>query len=314
MHMSTQPVSGREANRAEAPRAWRPFGTAAALAVFVAVLTSGASAGEALPEAGPENGGLRLRLLVSTRTGATNETYSVRADLFNVTDQPLMVAADWPYDSDKGEFKDYFESAVSIETTPKIMSWGVQVMMDNRKTPQPTVVLQPKGTLSAEWESSGRRLKNKLTRPYEVRNPYFPTDGLYTVHAELKVRVSGADQPILLRSNEQSVPVGGDSRSPKFPLATVTAVSEDTKLATIDLGSLHGIEVNDEFLVLTGMNGWWLLTIVETGDKGSKAAVKPGYRFLKSQPDSRVPKAGDSAGLVPPNAQGTEWMSPRARN
>jgi len=305
MHVQTSISS--EAKSWVKTRARRPFRLA--LMVLVVPVALRPSAGHALPKPGPEKSGLRLRLLVSSKTGTSNDSYSVRADLINVTDRPITVVANWPSDREKGDFKDYFESALSIRTAPEIMHWQRQVISDHRQLPQPTAVLQPKQTLTVRWEASGRRLKNKLTRPLEVRNPYFPSDGRYKIRAQLQLRVVGSDKPILLRSNPRSVTIGGKTHTPKFPLATVSSVSKASKSAIIDLGWLHAIKTNDQFLVRTGTTDWWMLTVVETDDRWSTVAVKPCDWFA-SRTNEPFPKAGMKAGLVPRFARDTSWMWP----
>lgn len=265
-------------------------------------------AAESLPQAGPENGGLRLRLLVVSSGDASKDTYSVRADLINVTDNPLTVSALWAYDGDTGDFNDYFESALSIETEPRIVFFGIQVMADHRIKPQPTVVIPPNGSVSVEWKSSGRRLKNKLTLPLEVMNPYFPTEGLFSIHAELKVAVSGSEKPVLLRSNEQLVPIGGSSRAPKASSATVIGIAPERNQATLDQGALNGVEAGDNFLVRTGMGDFWLLTVTHVQDRWSTASMKISDKPFPGRTNAPVVKPGMKAGLVPPNVSGTTWM------
>jgi len=265
-------------------------------------------AAESLLPAGPESGGLRLRLLVAPSGATSKDAYSVRADLINVTDNPLIVSALWAYDGDKGDFKDYFESALSIETEPQIVFFGIQVMADHRIKPQPTVVIPANGSVSVEWKSSGRRLKNKLTLPLEVMNPYFPTEGLFSVHAELKVAVSGSGKPALLRSNEQLVPVGGSSRAPKASSATVIGIAPERNQATLDQGALHGVEAGDEFLVRTGMGDFWLLTVTSVQDRWSAALMKISDKPFPSRTNAPVVKLGMKAGFVPQNVSETTWM------
>jgi hypothetical protein len=47
------------------------------------------------PEAGPEDGGLRLRLVVTPRADAGKEGYDVKVDLLNVFRQPITIQANW---------------------------------------------------------------------------------------------------------------------------------------------------------------------------------------------------------------------------
>src|ERR1041384_4132432 len=101
-----------------------------------------------LPEPGPENSGLRLRFVVTPEGKGTGETYRVRLDLINVTDKPIELIGDWPGDRDTGDFKDYLEADVNIETMPELMPPMYQAMMERRKTAQPTYTLKPQTVLT----------------------------------------------------------------------------------------------------------------------------------------------------------------------
>jgi hypothetical protein len=63
-----------------------------------------------LVEPGPEDGGMRLRLVVNPLGAGSNQAFRVRAELINVTNHPVRLVADWTSDSEKGDFKDYFEA------------------------------------------------------------------------------------------------------------------------------------------------------------------------------------------------------------
>ncbi|MBI4578813.1 MAG: hypothetical protein HY718_03870, partial [Planctomycetes bacterium] len=141
----------------------------------------GASAAieQAPPEPGPENGGLRLRLVVETAFQAGQDAHHVRLDLLNVTDRAVTLTADWANERDKGDFKDYLESAVNIETYPQICHESAQTAAARRQSPQPQYVLKPKEALSIRWEVTGRKLKNNIVDPNRTLDPRFPVDGLY---------------------------------------------------------------------------------------------------------------------------------------
>ena len=81
----------------------------------------------ALPEPGPEDGGLRMRLAVTPRTDTTNDGYEVRVDLLNVSDRAITLRAGWTRD-DAGDLKDYIDAATSMECVPAVRRWmgGVQ--------------------------------------------------------------------------------------------------------------------------------------------------------------------------------------------
>ena len=140
-----------------------------------------------LPEPGPENSGMRIRLVVNPGTGGTNETYHVRLDLINVTNKPIRLMGNWQHESERGDFKEYLESDVSIETSPEIIGWMGQAMVGHRTSPQPEYTLKAQETLTLEWTSVGRKLKNKVAHILETKNPTFPTEGLYSVHASIRL-------------------------------------------------------------------------------------------------------------------------------
>src|SRR5262245_55349009 len=62
------------------------------------------------PEPGPEDGGLRLRLLVTPRADAGKEGYDVTLDLLNVLDQAITLQARWRNESDGGDLTEYLDA------------------------------------------------------------------------------------------------------------------------------------------------------------------------------------------------------------
>jgi hypothetical protein len=249
------------------------------------------------PEAGPANGGMRLRLTVDQDSAGSNETYRVQVDLINVSAKPITLTADWPYEN-KGDFKDYLEAAFSIETDPPIRQWEGQVRADHRNSPQPEYVLESKKALHVEWRSSNRQLKNQVTRPLEVQNPRFPTDGLYSVHGVIVLKTS--DGVRMLRSNDQLISVGGCSEMPKYPLGTVYGAEASNKTGIISLGSLHKITTSDRFLIRTGMSDFWCLTISHVEQKTSSGNLVTSDWWGRVVPETKqlFPKPGMIASLI----------------
>src|SRR4051794_29705151 len=86
------------------------------------------------PEAGPEDGGMRLRLVV-TPGDAGKEGYDVKLDLLNGSQQPITLRAGWAHETDAGDVKDYLEAAASIECVPAIAPWTGGVMQGQRTAP-----------------------------------------------------------------------------------------------------------------------------------------------------------------------------------
>lgn len=275
--------------------------------------------------AGPIQAGLRLGYTVEARPLTMGEAFDVRVELINTTDRPLTLVSDWPHDQ-QGDFRDYVASATSIWTHPDIMVWGIQVMEDRREIAQSELTLGPHGTLSVTWTATNGRLKNHTIRPNTIRNPYFPSDGLYSTHAELLVRVvtakssdarpdearhEPAHRSVLLRSNEQLVAIGESERAPKAAIATVQTVDLSAETAQIDLGTRHGLEVGDEFLLRTGMMAFWKLRVVEVGELTSRTewertSLGPGS--LPQIRDHELPQGGQRAGLIPRAVEDWNWM------
>lgn len=294
------------------------------LAVATALLLPAAVAlaQKSLPEPGPENSGLRLRFHVVERLETSG--HDVRLDLINVTDEPVTVSADWPREPE-GDFQDYVEMAASIRTHPEIMLWGVQVMADLPGKRESKQTLAARETLTVKWTAKGRRLKNRVIRPNEIHNPYFPTDGLYGTHAELKLMVTGPNpgnplppgaagagrHAILLRSNEQLVSIGKSSRTPKPAISRLIQIGKDRTSGTISPGSLHGVVVGDEFLVRTGMSVFWRLVVTHVGEQSSTVSLQPQAYGGESKRDLReheYPQPGAAAGLIPPGTISWSWM------
>lgn len=209
-------------------------------------------------EPGPEEGGLRLRLAVKPRVAGEKEGFEVRVDLINSSTQPVTLRAGWRHD-DAGDLKDYIDAATSIECVPAIAPWIGGVAFGQRKAPQPEQVLKSGETLSVRWETEGRHLKNRVTDPNEVQNPAFPFPGLYSVHATLEVITS--EGTVRLRSNEQLVPVGGSHAMPKYTMGQLVGVDAEKKTAIVGLGSLHKIELGDQFEIGHPKGMHWKLTI-----------------------------------------------------
>ena len=249
-----------------------------------------------LPGPGPEESGLRLRLVVNTQPTGRKEGYEVRVDLVNGGAQPVALRAHhWRSERHDGGFKEFVEAAVSIESHPEIEPWLGQVMAPlEGAIAEPQYKIKPGGTLSLNWRTSGRYLKNIVSNPLEVQNPEFAQDGLHSVHATI-VLVAGS-RLVRLRSNEQLVPIGGSRKMPKSTYGPLWSADETTKTAMLGLGSLHQVNVGDRFLIHSGIIGLtWTLTITNVEPDHSVGTLKP------SQPDPlpSFPGPGSHAALIP---------------
>src|SRR2546425_13194650 len=115
------------------------------------VLISGVTVAFEQPDPGPEDAGLRLRLVVLPHPKADREGYDVRVDVLNTTKADIMLRAGWWYDTDKGDAKDYIEASTSIETYPAIAPWVGQVGAKHRTLPQPDYGLKAGEKLVVGW-------------------------------------------------------------------------------------------------------------------------------------------------------------------
>ncbi len=255
------------------------------------VVTSQLLAAEpgALPEPGPEDGGLRMRLVVVPRPDASEDGFDVSVDLVNTSERAITLRAGWRND-DPGDVKAYVEAATGIECVPAVRPWSGGVKDTRRKLPQPEYRLKAGEVLSVRWQTAGRHLKNRVTNPNEVQNPEFPFPGLYSVHASVDVIAS--ERVVTMRSNEQLVPVGGSRAMPRYTYGHLLAVDEGGKSAVLDLGARHKVEVGDQFEHFSKQTPW-KLTVTK---------VAPGHcwgRIEMLTPNSDVPpRSGMGAMLV----------------
>jgi hypothetical protein len=260
------------------------------------------------PEPGPEDGGLRLRLLVSPKPEGGREGYDVRIDLVNVSPKPIVLRAAWWSRERGGGFPEYLEAATSIESWPAFEPWLGQTMVRAEdSTPQPEYTLKPAETLSRSWHTQGRHLKNTVDNPLEVQNPEFTQDGLHAVHATVLLAVAG--RPVLLRSNEQLVPIGGRRELPKHTYGPLWAADEKTRTARLGLGSVQKIVPGDRFLIHSGIIGMtWTLTITNVEADVSSGTLVP----VQENPAPRFPQWGQNAALLPLEKSAT--ISPSVGN
>jgi hypothetical protein len=222
--------------------------------------------------AGPEDGGLRLRLTTSPRMEGDKEGYDVRLDVMNVSQRDVTLRAAWRDDEETGDLKDYLEAATSIESVPAVAPWSGGVRAGQRTLPQPEQVLKAGEVLSVQWRTDRRRIKNAVTDPNVVQNPEFPFPGLYSVHATLNILTSGGT--VRLRSNEQLVPVAGGRAMPKYTFGRLWHVATEINQGTVNLGSLHKIEVGDQFEIGHAKGGHWKLTVTRVDPEASTGDIE----------------------------------------
>jgi len=265
----------------------------ALLAIVVLSFCNVSPAAEVVAEPGPVAGGLRMRLLVMPNAAGEPEGFRVQVDVINSTAEPIVIRADRTSSRIEGGFEAQLEAAVSIESYPAIEPWLGQVMLDPGKNPAPEKTLAAGETLSLKWQTTGKRLKNRVTNPLDIQDPEFIEDGLYSIHATLAVKVSG--RSVLLRSNEQLVAVGGSRELPKHTYGRLWWAEEKSRKAEIGLGSRHKVAAGDRFLIHTGTIGMnWTLTITEVQDDRSNGTLEPS----QASPLPWFPQSGTYAALV----------------
>ena len=250
-----------------------------------------------LPEPGPESAGMRLRLVIFPEGTGTNETFKVRVDLINVTDQSIKLVGDWRGDFRDGDYKEYLESDVRFQIEPPNVPSMDQVGDGGKRTkPQPEFTLGASKLLTLDWTALGRCMRTGS----DLR---LPMDGLYSIHASVLLRLaenertiqpapSAPSNRILLRSNEQLVPVGGSHALPKHTLGKLISADTNRYTAAIDIGSVHKTVVGDQFWIHTGYIGQnWNLKITKVDPTVSFGVLEP---ILKGQQalNSRLLKPG----------------------
>ena len=246
----------------------------------------------ALPEPGPESGGLRLRLLVTTHPEGEKEGYEVQVDLINFTAESISLRPNhWRSGRNEVGIKADLEAAVSIESYPAIEPWLGQV--GSRTEEPPEYTLKPREIVSLKWRTTGRHLKNHVSNPLEVQKPEFTEAGLYSVHASIVLTVAG--RSVLLRSNEQLVPIGGSHQLPRHTYGSLWWSDEKTKTAMLSLGSRQRIMPGDRFLIHSGNIGMtWTLTITRVEADRSFGSLEP----VRENPTPAFPGPGANAALI----------------
>lgn len=238
-----------------------------------------------------------MRLTVSPAEAG----HEVRVDIENVTKQPITMKAGWWHDTNDGNFAEFIEGALSVETWPAIAPWIGQVMGEHRTKPQPEQLLAPSETWSTSWKADGKTLKSHVADPLSVHNPEFPFPGLYAVHGLLTIAIADeadGERTVKLRSNEQLVSVGGSKAAPKHTHCQLWGANEEDETASLSLGQLAQIEKGDEFEIVTGMGESWKLTIAEVYQESSRGKLE----LLRTNPEirreARFPGRSDEAALI----------------
>jgi hypothetical protein len=273
------------------------FVTARFVLLFLLLLSMqgivSAARGGSPVEAGPENGGLRLRFTVRSLPRSGEEAFDVQLDIINTTEKPITLLTGWE-STEPGDVKQYLTAAANIETTPRLARLrGATGFLAERTEPQKQQVLGPQETLTLQWQTARRTLKNESL--FFSANPEFTQPGLYSVHVNLNV-ITGSGT-IRLRSNEQLVSIGGSRSQPKATCSEILKVSPDRSKAEIDLGTFDKVAVGDRFDISSKLFSW-RLTITEVGENSCAGTLEK----LSSEGDS-APMRGDEAILIEQSAR-----------
>jgi hypothetical protein len=269
----------------------RPLRVLSIVSFALLVLGSlGIAKDESPIEAGPENGGIRLRFVVRSLPRSGEEGFDVRLDLINTTEKPITLLTGWE-STEPGDVKQYLTAAANIETSPRIARpRGATGFLAERTEPQKRHDLGPQETLTLQWQTARRMLKNESL--FFSANPEFTEPGLYSVHVNLHVITDSGNYP--LRSNEQLVSIGGSRSQPKATCGEILTVSPDRTKAEIDLGTFDKVAVGDRFDISSKLFSW-RLTITAVGEKSSEGTLEK----LSSEGDS-APTRRDEAILIEP--------------
>ncbi len=265
------------------------------IGMLVALTAAQGSSQADLPEPGPENGGLRLRLSIITSRQDTNDVYSVRLGIINVSSEPVILVGQPGYERHAKDYATFLKSIVSFVTFPEILPPLGQTAGIEPKSAPPKTTIKPQEEFVVRWRSSGRRLKRQ---DYLNTTPCFPSEGLYGVRAKVVIRTEEGRE-ILLFSNQQRVCVGGSVELPKHATARITRTDVKNNAVIIDLGTHHKIQVGDRFHVSGGHMGYyWELTVSSTSAWVSEAAVLV-HQGSAPQIDALPPRLA-TAHLAPP--------------
>ena len=271
---------------------------------------------ESLPEPGPENCGLRMRLVITPDTTNGAHGFEVRVDIINSTKYQIELATDWDSEYQRGNFLDYVESTSAVITDPVLAPDNGQIVVAPRLSPQSTQSLGASQTLTLKWHSNGQRIKNKSMLFFP--NPKFSVDGLYGVHFCLEFRTSSG--LCRLRSNEQMVSVGGLQTQPKntYGQFSFIQLNGTNSIAQINLGSINQIQTRDRFTISTGYIGdEWSLEITNVYSRVSYGTLIPIPSKIPALNKSRtVPRNGSSAVLLvnPTNNMGQITLGATSTN
>jgi len=228
----------------------------------------GANPPVTLPDPGPENGGLCLRLIITPERDVGSHMIAV--ELQNTGPKVVTLIGEWDCEEDRGDYEAFFAKRVAFSTCPEVQPESFQTAGRERHAQQPRYKLAPGKSLVVSWKAQGDQIREDS--PFPGTTPVFPGPGLYGVRASIVV-VTKEGGRVLLISNEQTMAVGGVRSLPKYATAHVVSTAKDKNLVTLDVGSDKKIAKGDTFVIRWGLQASWRVTVVKVYPWGSDGSV-----------------------------------------
>lgn len=270
------------------------------ITVWASFATSARAGEPAELEAGPENGGLRLRLVVKNHLATRGSLRTVRLELVNVSRQPVTLVSQWSYEKPTGDYSKWLRYAVEFTTVPEVETDAASTTGETRTSPQSKQELKSGETLTIHWTENGRVLKfpDRDFEEHENTGPTLPSAGMYFARARFTA-VTADGKRLLLISNEQPIIIDGKKTLPKFATSEVLSANAKNKTVQIRLGSDHRIERGDKFYLRDPADKSivWQLTISRTEtwwSEGTVAAIA-----ANTPAAAPFPQQGWHATLIP---------------
>ncbi len=208
--------------------------------------------------------GLNLHLEMSLVENTTDSIHT-RVGLKNETTSPITLTANWTYEHESGDYRQYFNSAVGFSTEPPTYIMTAQSAGSRRISDQPQHVLNPGETMSVEWIERCGRIKPSETTICTAPRLFEP--GRYTVQASYTV--SPGTEP--LKSNPVTLDFGKTSTPPVRTSVRVLKVDTATSTALLDAGSDHGLKVGQVFMMPTSTVSGFSFNLTSVESKVSTA-------------------------------------------
>ena len=231
---------------------------------------------------GPENQGLRMNLHIENVDGNQPDVYKVGIRLANVGSTPIVLAAQWDYEEEKGDYREFLKRGVELTSFPEVKVESAQTAGSIRTSPQPTFEIKPGDSVAVEWVSAHRHLKPKGY--YNTTPAEFLSDGLYSIRAKFLANSKNGNR-ILLYSNDCQLSVGKSTAMPKFAMARIIQADPTKGTVLITLGSDQKVEPNDRFECIFFPYAVWEILITEVNPNSSTGSVKT----IAREPQENVP-------------------------